>query len=126
MCGNVRYAVAGGPGSAVYCHCSDCRRWSGGPVVVLARCSTAQLRVLGEEPRSYASSPGVKRSFCGRCGTPFSYEDERLPGEIYLSIGVFDEPDIIEPGGHSWFSSKLDWLHIKDDLPRYGKSSRPR
>ena len=81
---------------------------------------------MGEELEAYVSSPGIRRTFCGNCGTSFSYEDETLPGEIYLSVGVFDEPEKFEPQGHSWFSSRVRWLHIDDDTPRFEESSRPR
>jgi hypothetical protein len=82
--------------------------------------------MLGHEPETYTSSPGVRRSFCESCGTSLSYEDEKLPGEIYLSVGIFDEPESFEPQDHSWFSSRLRWLNIEDDTPRYEESSRPR
>jgi len=38
----------------------------------------------------YPSLPGVRCSFRGGCGTPFSScEDERIPGEVYVPVGVF-------------------------------------
>lgn len=126
FCGAVRIRVVGPPNGVVYCHCDDCRRWSGAPVTVFAGCSTEQVRMLGDEPEVYDSSPGTRRSFCGSCGTSFSYEDERLPGEIYLAIGILDEPERFEPQRHSWFSRRMDWLQIEDELPRSEKSSRPR
>lgn len=82
--------------------------------------------MLGDEPQVYCSSPGVRRAFCGSCGTSFSYEDERLPGDVYIAVGFFDEPEKFRPGGHSWSSRRMDWLRIEDDLPKYEKSSRPR
>jgi hypothetical protein len=82
--------------------------------------------MLGDEPTVYISSPEVRRSFCRSCGTAFSYEDEKLPGEVHLSVGIFDEPEIFEPQGHSWFSRRVGWLNIEDDKPRHEESSRPR
>ena len=78
------------------------------------------------KPKVYESAPGVRRSFCWECGTPMFYEDERLPGEIYVHIGVFDEPDTFEPREHSWYLRKLPWLDLRDELPRHKGSSRPR
>ncbi len=82
--------------------------------------------MLGKEPEVYASSLGIRRSFCGNCGTSLAYEDDKLPGEIYLTVGAFDEPEKFEPQRHSWFSRKLSWLHLEDDAPRHQESSRPR
>ncbi len=77
-------------------------------------------------PRTYASSPEVVRSFCAKCGTSISYEDERLEGEIYIHVGVFDDPEQFEPEAHSWVSQKPGWLTLSDDLPKYEESSVPR
>lgn len=77
-------------------------------------------------PKVYESSPGVRRSFCGDCGTPLSYEDESLPGEVYVMVGVFDDSEPFEPAAHDWISQKLQWLDVRDDLPQYWESSKPR
>ncbi len=95
-------------------------------MTVFVGCPTDRVRMLGEKPKVYGSSPGVKRSFCGNCGASLAYEDEKLPREIYLAVGVLDEPEKFEPQCHSWFSRKLGWLHLEDDAPRHQKSSRPR
>lgn len=126
LCRAIRIKLIGTPQTVVYCHCGDCRRWSGAPVTVFVGCSTERVEMLGEKPQAYSSSPGIRRTFCGSCGTPFSYEDEKLPGETYISVGVFDEPEKFEPQGHSWFSSRMGWLHIEDATPRFEESSRPR
>lgn len=126
QCGAVRLKVLGEPETVVYCHCVDCRRWSGAPVVALAGYKVERVEIRSGTPKGYDSSPGVRRSFCEDCGTPLSYEDARLPGEIYISVGVFDEPELFEPDVHSWTSQSLSWLDIRDDLPRHEKSSRPR
>lgn len=59
-------------------------------------------------PKVYDSSPGVHRSFCDGCGTSLFYEDEeeRLPGEVYVAVGVFDDPEPFEPEEHSWDSHR--------------------
>ncbi len=74
----------------------------------------------------YESSPGVRRSFCGRCGASISYEDERLPGEVYLMVGAFDEPGEFAPTDHSWASRALAGTAIPDGLPKFDRSTRPR
>jgi hypothetical protein len=125
-CGELRLVAVGEPDTVVYCHCGDCRRSSGAPVSLFAGYPGGRVEVERGAPKIYESAPGVRRSFCGDCGTPMFYEDERLPGEIYISIGVFDAPESLEPRGHSWFSRRLPWLDIRDDLPRHETSSHPR
>jgi hypothetical protein len=110
----------------IYCHCRDCRKSSGTPVSLFAEYRVEKVEIEQGTPKVYESSPGVRRSFCGDCGTPLSYEDESLPGEVYVMVGVFDDPEPFEPEAHDWVSQKLQWLDVRDDLPQYWESSKPR
>jgi len=125
-CGAVRLAANGEPDAVVYCHCGDCRRSNGAPVSLFVGYLEGRIELERGAPKVYESAPGVRRSFCGDCGTPMFYEDEALAGEVYVAIGVFDDPETFEPQEHSWFSRKLHRLDIRDDLPRHDKSSKPR
>lgn len=125
-CGAVGLRAYGEPSTVVYCHCVDCRRSSGAPVSLFAGYRIEQVEMDREKARGYASSPDIIRSFCAGCGTPLSYEDGRLEGEIYVHVGVFEDPEPFEPEAHNWISQKLGWLVIQDDLPRYEESSVPR
>lgn len=101
-CEAIRIKVSGEPSEGViYCHCRDCRRSSGAPVSLFAGYRTEQVEIKRGTPKVYESSSGVSRSFCGDCGTPISYEDERLPGEIYLPIGVFDDARSLSSPRHT-------------------------
>lgn len=122
-CGKVRLRAEGTPTAIVYCHCRDCRASSGAPVSLFAGYHTRQVERLRGEPEVYESSPGVRRSFCGTCGTPISFEDERLPGETYLPVGIFEDPEAFEPEAHDWVSRRLRWFDVHDGLPRYERSS---
>jgi hypothetical protein len=98
----------------------------GAPVSLFAGYRVEQVEAEQGAPKLYESSPGIRWYFCGECGTPLSYEDERLPGEVYIMVGVFDDPESFEPETHDWVSQKPEWLDIQDDLPRYQESSKPR
>ena len=52
------------------------------------------------EPGRFASSPGVTRSFCARCGTSLTLYSEAFPGEIYVSICSLDDPE-------AWANARL-------------------
>ena len=73
---------------------------------------------LAERPPAYyASSKIARRGFCGRCGTPLSFEfldSERMD----LSVGSLDEPGLLKPTEHFAVESRIDsWFH-DDGLPR--------
>lgn len=126
MCGAVRMKTAGGPTDVVYCHCRDCRTSNGAPISLFAGYHAEQVEWSRGEPKGYRSSATVVRSFCPACGTPLSYEDERLPGEVYVPVGIFEDPDAFEPEAHNWVSQRIPWFDIRDDLPRHEHSSIPR
>lgn len=70
------------------CHCSICRRWSGGPMFAV-HCGS-EVRFSGAEPKTYRSSDWAERGFCDTCGTHLFYH--LLPGNEYiLPVGLFQD-----------------------------------
>ena len=118
LCGTVRYRVEGAPKWAAHCHCRDCRRATGAPFVTYAGYPTAKVTWLGEKPVAFASSPGVTRRFCSRCGSPLAYEGERWPGEFHIHVGTLDRPEAIRPEGHVYTAYQIPWVKLADGLPR--------
>ncbi|WDY59526.1 GFA family protein [Pseudomonas sp. PSKL.D1] len=53
------------------CHCSMCRKWGGGPLLVV-HCSKP-LQTEGIPPSVHESSEWAQRGFCGVCGTHLYY-----------------------------------------------------
>lgn len=110
QCGNVRFTVTGKPKFTARCHCASCRRATGAEFSTWVGWRDAQLAWSGEKPQRYASSPGVQRGFCGKCGTPLSYQGENWPGETHLLIGLFDQPQDFPPAGDAFKDEALPWL----------------
>lgn len=121
MCGAVRYDTTGTPSRIIHCHCKDCRRHTGAPVATLAVFRNEQVHFGGDERGIFRSSPGVGRAFCTKCGTSLTFEsDLRGYGPICaLHISTFDNPEDLMPTHHSFFSERISWFDIADDLPRY-------
>lgn len=126
LCGGFRFVARGEPMYRAYCHRVDCRRSTGAPVSMLVGYRSEEVEYTGEEPEKFRSSEGVPRAFCGACGGSVSYEDERMPGEVYLHAGLFDDPESFPRLTHSWHLQAIGWLRIEDELPRYDRSSRAR
>ena len=76
MCRAVRYEASGDPISVIFCHCESCRKHTGAPVAALAGFKRDQVRFTGDQRATYESTPGVQRGFCGRCGTPLTWEGD--------------------------------------------------
>jgi hypothetical protein len=124
-CGAVGITANAEPFQVSWCHCKDCRRQTGAPAVVWAGFEAGQVAIEGT-PKRRQSSEHVVRSFCAACGTPMTYEDDRLAGEIYIHAGLFDEADQLVPDRHAYVTSKLFWLHMEDGLEAFDATTRSR
>jgi hypothetical protein len=109
-CGEVRYRAGGTPRFAVMCHCADCRRICGAQSVASVTFALSSFSFVKGEPVRFASSPAVMRSFCGHCGTPLSYQTERRPDEIDLTIATLDDPEAFPPTREVFSEQKLSWV----------------
>ena len=110
LCGAVRFEVAGPPKWAGFCHCRSCRKHTGAPVSAFAGYERENVTVTGEAFARFASSPGVQRGFCSRCGSTLSYEGERWPSEFHVHVGAFDDPEAFPPKGEGFTEERLSWL----------------
>ena len=123
LCGAVRFMAAEAPVWVAHCHCHSCRKSTGSPFAAFIGYLRGQVTFTGAAPATYASSPGVIRSFCGACGTPIAYEADRFPGEIHLYLCTLDTPEAFTPQAHVHVGEQIPWLHIADGLRRYRTTS---
>lgn len=123
LCGAVRYAVKGDPVWVAHCHCESCRRANSAAFATYAGFKRENFRLLAGAPGRYASSPGVWRSFCARCGSPLTYEGERWPDEIHIHVPSLEDPLSLIPEAHVHVAEQLAWIHLADGLPRHAASS---
>ncbi|MBY6155481.1 GFA family protein [Vannielia litorea] len=106
---------ASGPLSVAYCHCTDCRRWTGAPVTAWVGVPEVTLTPA---PEPFSISEGVSRTSCPRCGSPLAASFSYLPGTMWLPMGLLDQAADLAPTLHCYAGEALPWLHISDDLPR--------
>ena len=104
-----------------YCHCRSCRHSVGAPLMAWAAFKRGEFSFLSGEPTEYEPSSGVRRTFCGRCGTSLTLADDRFADEIYVALASFDDAESPVPEFHIWRSQRLSWLETTDDLPRYAR-----
>jgi hypothetical protein len=118
-CGQVRYRVEGEPARAGLCHCSDCRRHTGAPVVGWAVFRKDQLEWTGELT-TYSSSKHGRRQFCPRCGTSLFYlNDVVFPGLVDVQIATLDSPDSLKPSEQIQMTERIGWMRDAHDLPGF-------
>jgi hypothetical protein len=71
----------------------------------------------GVQPTLFESSPGVKRYFCGRCGSQVGYISANFTNKMHFYLAGLDNPEAFKPEAHSFLAEKLSWLHLGDELP---------
>jgi hypothetical protein len=124
LCGKIRYRVIGEPAGSMVCHCRTCRRAAGSPVVAWLTFPKARFQLSLGNPAEFRSTPPVRRTFCGACGTPLTYEHRDEPGSIDIITCSLDDPNAFPPTHHSWLSHDLRWIRFGDGLPTF-QQSRP-
>lgn len=116
-CGAIRYEMPNGVLHHALCHCSDCRRHAGAPMVGWAMLPADQLSVSGN-PRVYESSEHGRRHFCGDCGTGLFYVNQAmLPGMIDVRTGTLDNPDALPAQVHIQTAERIGWMETAHELP---------
>jgi hypothetical protein len=103
-----------------HCHCQQCRRASGASFAtnLLVRSESFELVAGTEALASFESSPGKRRHFCSRCGSPLFSAAEATPGIRSIRAGTLDGDPGLRPAGHFHVASRSAWLEISDGLPQ--------
>ncbi|HVU02907.1 MAG TPA: GFA family protein, partial [Polyangiaceae bacterium] len=124
MCGEVAYEAEGPLIAMARCHCVQCRKASGAEFATNGTVLVESFRVTkgGDLLSRYESSPGTRRVFCGRCGSPLFKEDDKRPGQVRLRLGCVDEGIDQKPMFHVFVSEKPAWSDIFDDTPQFERA----
>ncbi len=122
MCGAIGFSAVGAPLWSAHCHCQSCRRTTGSPMTSFLGMKRDAVTWTGQRTVR-ESSPGVFRGFCEKCGTPLSYESHRWPTETHLYAATLDRPQDYVPQAHVFWSERLPWMTITDELPKYNGGS---
>lgn len=119
LCGGVHFEIDGELGMSGYCHCSRCRRSSGGGYQAGSLVAEGDFRITeGEELISaYAEEGFSARNFCSRCGSPVFGGGEML----FVNASLLEDQSVFHPQMHIMVDFKAPWDTIGDDLPQFGE-----
>jgi hypothetical protein len=120
LCGNVKIEIAGAVHNARFCHCANCRKFSGAAYAAWGLVQTDQMKVLPPDSGvSKYNSGGGLRVFCTSCGSPLWYEPDGRPQYRGIPLGIIDEGEVPTPGMHVWTKSRVDWASTRDGIKEY-------
>jgi hypothetical protein len=119
-CGAIRYEAEGDALTHALCHCSDCRRHSGAPMVGWTMYPLERVKVTRGVPKEYASSEHGRRRFCADCGTGLFFTNAHvLPGIIDIQSATYDDPNLVPARQHIQVAERIAWMERAHELPAF-------
>ncbi len=89
LCGACRFTAELSESTAGICHCSMCRKWSGGMMVVI-ECSAIAFKD-GAPLGIYRASEWGERVFCKECGSSLAWRMQDGTHQV-VSVQALDDP----------------------------------
>lgn len=125
-CGGVRFEVTEDFTRISVCHCTTCKKLSGGAGTTNGRARTEAIRVLAGEDllRTYHPAEGTAKTFCSACGS--NLFGGGWPESEYSSVRIpaLDTPFARKPDRHTYVRSVAAWEVLPDDgAERYDTAS---
>lgn len=117
-CGQVVMTANGQPVFSVYCHCDDCRRATGAPVLAAVAFMKTDISWKTDAGLKRHTNGTAHRLFCGECGSPVAQEHDSKSDRTYFNTGFMDHPEEYPPTAHTYEGEQLPWLELADELPR--------
>jgi hypothetical protein len=117
LCGDVRFEITQEPRTVRYCHCTSCKKLSGGAGTANARVASEAVRVLAGEDllRSYQPAEGSSKTFCSRCGSNLFGGGWPASPEVSVRLSALDTPFDRKPEAHLYVRSVAPWETLPDD-----------
>ncbi|MEO7339097.1 MAG: GFA family protein [Caldimonas sp.] len=116
LCGSIRYEVRVDTPEGYLCHCRMCQLAFGNTRAAFVNVRKDQVAWTDGTPTWFASSKIALRGFCGRCGTPLTFE-YLASDRMDLSVGSLDDPGALRPVSHFAVESRIAAWHVPDGLP---------
>jgi hypothetical protein len=123
LCSAIRFRISGEPVSSSICHCATCRRASAAPTVAWLSFDRGRVDMLSGHPRTYRSSQGVVRQFCGTCGSQISYESAESPSTIDITTASLDNPNLFAPTMEVWLEHRVSWQAADPSRTQYPRGT---
>ncbi len=121
-CNSVVITARGAPDLSVYCHCDDCRRATGAPVLASVGFPKKNITWEADDTLKRYKEGTATRLFCSHCGSPVAQEHDSASHMTFLNTGFMENPNDFPPDYHTFAGQKLDWLELQDDLRKVDKT----
>ncbi|KAI0453647.1 Mss4-like protein [Xylaria acuta] len=134
LCGGVKAEMHGEPFRKNLCHCSSCQKFTGAPFGSFAAYKVEQVTFTESEPSvlktyddtSPESGEVLKRSFCGKCGSPVRIQPASRLDVLVVPVGIIDgDKAAFKPELEYYCKGKADWVGAIGDTKTF-ETAPPR
>jgi hypothetical protein len=116
LCGAVRFKAVVEAAEMGVCHCSMCRRWSGGAFMAVP---CIDMTIEDEtELGVYPSSEWGQREFCKRCGSSLFWRLRQDNGHVAVALPALDAVEGLAFGEEIYIDEKPALYAFAGDRPR--------
>ncbi|MDQ2909421.1 MAG: GFA family protein [Actinomycetota bacterium] len=125
QCGGVRFELPETFEARAFCHCTTCKKLSGGGATANGRIHSDEVKILeGEELlRTYQPEEGSAKTFCSVCGSNLFGGGWPESDQASVRLSAIDSPFESRPRAHIWVRSVASWETLPDDgLERFEAS----
>ena len=117
LCGSIRYRIDAPLDDTAHCHCSMCRRNSGGIVTTWTTVPREAFVVTRGTLKGYRSSRDAIRHFCPDCGALVALLTDKAPASVDVTVATLDHPEQHPADRHIFYADRLPWLDLDTELP---------
>ncbi|MEG5265166.1 GFA family protein [Pseudomonas sp. JDS28PS106] len=116
LCGAVKFEVTLDNHKVGVCHCGMCRRWAGGPSMMVETSQPPHFADSGSV-RVHSSSDWAERGFCAECGSHLFYRMK--DGGFYgVPVGLFKQ------AGQPWSFEMEVFIEEKPDFYAFANDTQ--
>ena len=117
LCGGVEFEVTEPLESLAHCHCTTCKKLSGGAGTVNGRTSSAAIRIVqgAELLRTFQPSEGSSKTFCSECGSNLFGGGWPESEQASVRLTALEKPPDRGPEAHIYVRSVAPWETLPED-----------
>ena len=117
LCGGVEFEVTGEFEPRSFCHCTSCKRLSGGAGTANARARSDEIEIVkGRELlRTYTPEGGSAKTFCSVCGSNLFGGGWPEREHCSVRLPAIDSPFDGKPTQHIFTRSVAAWETLPED-----------
>jgi len=117
LCGGVKFELSDLPEELRFCHCTSCKKLSGGVGTVNAGVPPSAIRIIqgAEMLQTYQPSEGSAKTFCLACGSNLFGGGWPDTERASVRVATLDDPVGLRVGHHVYVRSVAPWETLPDD-----------